>query len=213
MEGSRAEHDFQYCYVTFSQAALNLLKIKVYSELDGSPYNGNILAKSNYITWRWLAHHWSSLPIVSCPPAKRVLCWNTKCWQMCQSPTTSEDYERSWIDCILSRKLMLAHRGAHPNYYFNTLNQHRHAVNISWKQTSQRGFSKTFQKKILWYLKWDSPIVLIFLPINDIWLDWYHDNSSADISSTTLRLQTFRLQIFRLLAEIEAGVMQRILYQ
>src|SRR6218665_2678585 len=30
-------------------------------------------------------------------------------------------------------------------------------------------------------------------------MDWFHDNSSTDIFSTTLRLQTFRLQTFRLL--------------
>src|SRR6218665_1423346 len=27
--------------------------------------------------------------------------------------------------------------------------------------------------------------------------EWYHDNSSTDISSTTLRLQTFRIPTFR----------------
>src|SRR6218665_4052515 len=36
-------------------------------------------------------------------------------------------------------------------------------------------------------------------PSDQLALTGFHDNSSKDISSTTLRLQTFRLQTFRLL--------------
>src|SRR6218665_1284062 len=65
---------------------------------------------------------------VSCLPAKRIAyCVQTSSVDRCiksQSAylnlvfTTPEDYEQSWIHCILSQKLMLAYRGAHPNYHF-----------------------------------------------------------------------------------------------
>jgi len=51
-----------------------------------------------------MANHWSSWPIVSCPPAKCVLCWNTKCCQMlCQSPVGLPE-PCQWVSTIVWSK-------------------------------------------------------------------------------------------------------------
>jgi len=83
-----------------------------------------LLAKINSITkWGQAKHRSFHL---SCLPAECILSWNSQCWQMlhqssrlepCQWVSTApEDYERPWIHCTLSQRLIWTHWGAYPHH-------------------------------------------------------------------------------------------------
>jgi len=116
MIGLSAGYDIQFC-ITLCQAALYVWKIGICGELDGPQHKVNTLAKSShgelvtagqpqelstYLVFQQNAHSVEELSVDR---------YQSSRFEPCQwVSTTPEDYEWPWIHCILSHRLISAHR-------------------------------------------------------------------------------------------------------